>query len=75
MSKGTGYILRSTREGGPTYDILTYDTATKLGLLRNIRGGVEFNESLDKDRLVKYGYRIEPKPAEVSDAGQQELQA
>lgn len=76
MGKGTGYILRSTKEGGPVFDILTYNAESKVGLLRRVGGsGVEFKESLDKERLKQYGYRIEPKPAEVSDAQQPQVPA
>ena len=66
MSKHTGFILKSTKENGPVFDILKYDQDSKIGVLKG-RAGVEFKESLDKDRLKKYGYRIEPKPVEVSD--------
>lgn len=63
----TGYVLRSTKENGPVFDIVAYNTETKMGTLRGAMG-VDFTESLDKERLKKWGYRIEPKPAETSHA-------
>lgn len=64
MAKSTGYVLRSTKDNGPVFEIVQYDPDTKIGKLMG-SAGVEFKESLDKERLKKYGYRIEPKPAEV----------
>ena len=76
MSKAqhTGFILKSTRDNGPVFEILAYDPDTKVGRLLGSMG-VEFKESLDKERLKKFGYRIEPKPVEASHAEQPEVQA
>ena len=59
MTKHTGYILKSTRPNGPTFDIIEYDPETKIGVLRGAMGR-NFKEDLDKERLKQYGYRIEP---------------
>lgn len=75
MAKTTGYILRSLKEDGPCFDILTYDAETKIGRLRNVKGGADFKESLDKERLKQWGYRIEPKPPEVPNAVESQVQA
>lgn len=70
--KPTGFILKSTKPGGPVFEILQYDPETKMGVLK--RGqGAEFKHSLDKEHVKKYGYRIEPK--EKDDAEQPQVQA
>lgn len=61
----TGYILMS--DSGKQFEILKYDPDTKMGRLVGSMG-VEFDESLDKERLKKYGYRIAPKPTEAPHA-------
>jgi hypothetical protein len=66
VSKTTGYILKSTKPDGPVFEILKYDAESKMGTLFGAMG-VEFKESLDKERLKKYGYKIMPKPVEVPD--------
>lgn len=63
----TGYILKSTKPNGPVFEIVSYNSETKKGVLLGAMG-VEFTEDLDKERLKKWGYRIEAKPKETSDA-------
>ena len=69
--KTTGFILKSTKPGGPVFEILQYDPDTKMGVLKGT--GAEFKHSLDKEHVVKYGYRIERK--ENDDAEQPQVQA
>lgn len=64
MSEAT-HKLVSTREGGPTFEIISYNPETKTGKLRGNYGTV-FEHSMDVEHLKKLGYKVvavKPQPA------------
>jgi hypothetical protein len=62
------YALQSTKRNGPRFDILSYNATTEMAVL--LGGcGVKFEESLNKERLLKYGYKVvRVKQGESKDA-------
>jgi predicted CoA-binding protein len=58
MSEVT-HRVRSLKEGGPSFDIISYNPATKKGkLLGNY--GVKFETDLSVETLKKLGYKVVP---------------
>lgn len=53
------FQLVSIKEGGPIFDIVSYDPETKRGRLRGKHGTV-FEENMDREFLKKQGYRVAP---------------
>jgi hypothetical protein len=52
-------FLQSTRKPEVRFEVLSFDPVTKKGRLRSLSYGTVFEENLDKDYLVKVGYRVE----------------
>lgn len=51
-------LLKSTRKGSTKqFEILSYDPATKKGRVLG-EMGVEFETAMDKETLIKYGYKV-----------------
>ena len=52
-------FLESTREKtlGKRYEVLSYDNETKKGIVQGEHGS-KFETAMDKETLVKYGYRV-----------------
>ena len=52
-------FLQSTVKPAVRFEVLSFDPETKRGKLKSMAFGTVFEENMDKEYLIKYGYRIE----------------
>lgn len=57
-------FLQSTRKPELRFEIVAFDLATKLGTIKSLTYGTEFQENLDKANLIALGYRVEKEEAD-----------
>ncbi len=59
------FVVSTRRADGPTFEVVSFDPNTKLGVLKGRHGGL-FKEPIDAETLKNLGYKLEKR--EVPDA-------